>query len=151
MSNAAKELFRKYDGSTFFMSRDGVEEEYLSYRVPAKLEKEWLEEITNEKLAALNETGNWWTVYFLIHHGDFRFLSELTSTKASGVFWERCAFYEHLTEYVSAFRSLSPVAKANAVKHILEGSAALQKVARSEKSIKRAQEIEFDAKALLSS
>ena len=40
----ARELFFTYDGSRFYMSRDGVEQDYLRFAVPREVETAWLEE-----------------------------------------------------------------------------------------------------------
>lgn len=41
------------------MSRDGVEWQYRDYAVPPELELQWREELTAEKIAKLDQPGNW--------------------------------------------------------------------------------------------
>ena len=41
----AKALFFEYDGSLFYMSRDGVDIQYKRYQVPKDVESKWLKEI----------------------------------------------------------------------------------------------------------
>ncbi|WP_460010528.1 hypothetical protein, partial [Mycobacterium avium] len=49
----AREIFFNYDGSRFYMSRDGVEAEYERFSVPKEVENKWLEELTTHKLSML--------------------------------------------------------------------------------------------------
>ncbi len=95
----AKELFDTYDGSTFYMSRDGVEEKFLSYRVPQHISNKWLNELTAQKLEILDSPGNWKVVHFLIHHSDFNYLEDILQIVPRGVLWEKCAFLETLLKY----------------------------------------------------
>jgi hypothetical protein len=95
----ARELFFKYDGSRFYMSRDDVEEEYRSYDVPEQLRKQWLEELTATKLDKLEE-GNWSVVYFLLHHRDTRHLPRILQATPRGSYGQRCAFLEDVLDYV---------------------------------------------------
>ncbi|ORV97213.1 MULTISPECIES: hypothetical protein [Mycobacterium] len=96
----AREIFFNYDGSRFYMSRDGVEAEYESFSVPKEVENKWLEELTTHKLSMLGESGNWWVVYFLCNKRDCRHLSHLLSAEPLGAFWQRCAYLEVLLDYV---------------------------------------------------
>lgn len=73
----ARELFFKYDGSRFYMSRDDVEWEFRSYEIPEQLRKQWLEELTATKLDKLEAGDNWSVVYFLLHHRDTRHLERI--------------------------------------------------------------------------
>ena len=95
-----RELFFKYDGSRFYMSRDGVEEEYRSYEVPEQLRKEWLEELTATKLDMLDAGSSCSVVYFLLHHGDTRHLSRILRATPRGSYGQRCAFLEDVLNYV---------------------------------------------------
>ncbi|MEO5911748.1 MAG: hypothetical protein ABIP95_12735 [Pelobium sp.] len=95
----AKKLFFNYDGSTFYMSRNGVEGEYQSYHIPDLLQNEWLNELRAEKLTVLNEPGNWKVVYFLNTHRQEGYLDQLISVKPLGKFWEKCAYLETLLNY----------------------------------------------------
>jgi hypothetical protein len=100
----AKELFFRYDGSQFYMSRDGVENDFLKLQIPKSMQAEWLGELTISKMKQLNSPGNWWVISFLIHHEDYRFFDQITSAKPLGKFWEKCAFLEDQFEYVKACR-----------------------------------------------
>ena len=42
---SARDLFFRYDGSRFYMSRDGVEADYQEAGVPPEVETTWLEEL----------------------------------------------------------------------------------------------------------
>lgn len=96
----ARELFFKYDGSRFYMSRDDVEDEYRSYEVPEQLRKQWLEELTATKLDMLEEGNNWSVVYFLLHHRDTRHLLRILQATPRGSYGQRCAFLEDVLDYV---------------------------------------------------
>jgi hypothetical protein len=96
----ARKLFFDYDGSGFYMSRDGVDVEYERYGVPPDVERAWLEELAATKLELLARPGNWHVVHFLLHHGDTRHLTRLVEAKPLGVVWERCAYLETLLKYV---------------------------------------------------
>jgi hypothetical protein len=104
-TRAARDLFFKYDGSTFYMSRDGADREYKSYAVPLDLERKWLRELTARHLAALVKPGNWWTLNFLVHHRDTNHLELAIATPPLGELWQRTAYLELLLEYVSACQS----------------------------------------------
>ncbi len=80
----ARELFFTYDGSRFYMSRDGLEEDYLRFAVPREVEKAWLEEPTATKLQGLGEPGNWTSIYFLCHHNDTRHLHAVLHAEPLG-------------------------------------------------------------------
>ena len=80
----ARKIFFDYEGSRFYMSRDGVDVEYERYPVPQQLERKWLEELTASRLDMLDRSGNWWVVHFLWHHRDSRHLSRLIQTKPLG-------------------------------------------------------------------
>jgi hypothetical protein len=81
----ARQLFFEYDGSEFYMSRDGADDEYL---------------------AALDRPGNWKIVDFLAHHWDYSHVKELLSTVPRGAWWERVAYLEGLMDYVRKARWL---------------------------------------------
>lgn len=102
--NAARELFFQYDGSLFYMSRDGADRVYASYGVPPSTESEWLAELTARKLAALGSDGNWWVLNFLVDHGIDGHLDEALAVKPLGKLWERTAFLEFLLRYVDVCR-----------------------------------------------
>ena len=44
----ARRMFDQYDGNRFFMAREGVEGEYLRYRVPEQMEVQWRKENQEE-------------------------------------------------------------------------------------------------------
>ena len=95
--DAAKDLFFRYDGSWFYMSRDGVDREYAAYNIPRSTEKLWLKELTTKKLAALGDSGNWRVIHFLIHHADFAHLPEILAVHRwanfgrGARFWRSCS------------------------------------------------------------
>lgn len=51
----AKELFLKYEGSHFYMSRDGEYENYKKYQVTKEQEKEWINEYQMELIQKLDK------------------------------------------------------------------------------------------------
>jgi hypothetical protein len=79
----AKRLFFKYDGSRFYMSRDGVEETYQSFRVPKHLESAWLQDLTRAKLRVLSRNGNWTVLEFLNHHADYGHLADVIDSEVT--------------------------------------------------------------------
>lgn len=104
----ARELFLQYDGSDFYMSRDGVESEYRGYAVPPGLELQWRKKLTAEKIAKLGQPGNWWTLNYLCHHNDTRFLHEVLRAEPLGELWERVAYLELLLEYTQRCAAFYP-------------------------------------------
>jgi hypothetical protein len=96
----ARELFFQYDGSGFYMSRDGVSGEYREYRVPPELERRWRQDLTAEKIAKLDQPGNWSTLNYLCHHNDTRFLHEVVRAEPLGELWKRVSYLELLLEYI---------------------------------------------------
>jgi len=96
----ARELFFQYDGSRFYMSRDGVEDEYVDYAVPKQLEKQWLEELTQVKLDLLEQPGNSLVLNFLLNNRDTRHLARILDATPQGPFGLRCAFLEGVLKYV---------------------------------------------------
>jgi len=134
----ARELFSDYDGSRFYMSRDGVDVEYERYGVPPDVERAWLEELTAKKLELLASPGNWSVVSFLLHHGDTRHLTRLMETKPFGVVWERCAYLEKLLMYVERCSSdYDPGDLQAAVEHVLNAARPLAQRVRSAHSLAR--------------
>ena len=99
---SAKQIFFRYDGSRFYMSRDGLEDAYLQARVPVQIEAAWLAELTDQKVGALDKPGNWSIVHFLTHHGDFRHTRELLDAEPKGELWERVAFLEELVRHMES-------------------------------------------------
>jgi hypothetical protein len=103
--NAARELFFQYDGSLFYMSRDGADRVYASYGIPRSTERQWLAELTARKLAALGSDGNWRVLNFLVGHRIDGHLDEVLAVKPLGKLWERTAFLEFLLAYVDVCRA----------------------------------------------
>jgi hypothetical protein len=80
----ARELFEAYDGSTFFMSRDGADEEYRSLQVPRGIEAMWLADLTARKVASLGQPDGAMAIVFLQHHQDFTHVVEVMATQPKG-------------------------------------------------------------------
>ena len=97
----AKRIFFDHLGSGFLMFKadNGVINEYNSFNISKDQEKIWLNELTKIMLDKLNEPGNWWTIFFLNHHSDFKYLNRIFITKPMGNFNEKCAFLEELIKY----------------------------------------------------
>lgn len=102
----AKELFFTFDGSEFYMSRDGVDTEFEALNVPRDLRRAWMRELTSEHVAALGQPGNWKTLRFLSHHHDYSHVPDALAARPLGVWWEQVAFLEHLLGYVRVARWL---------------------------------------------
>ena len=101
----ARELFFRYDGSRFFMSRDDQERRYAEYGVPQSVERAWLAELTAQKLALLDKPGNYWVISFLWGHGNTNHLSKLIAAEPLGRLWERIAYLEELLQYIDRCRT----------------------------------------------
>lgn len=99
---AARALFFAYEGSAFYMSRDGRESEFESLRVPAETKRRWLDELTSERLAAIGEPGGWRSVNSLVHHELLGHLPVVLETVPAGKPWERTAFLELAAQYVDS-------------------------------------------------
>ena len=50
----AKAIYRKSEGSSFFMAREGVSDEYKSYKIARRIEYEWAKEFFLEVLEKTN-------------------------------------------------------------------------------------------------
>ena len=103
---AAKKLFLDYEGSSFFMDRDGMRPLYLTAKIDASTEAIWLEELKLTWLASLTSPGNWRAVMLLTHHGDFSHLEELIAVEPLGVFWQKCAFLENLLHLIKHYKEV---------------------------------------------
>jgi hypothetical protein len=144
----AKELFFKYDGSTFYMSRDGVEKEFYSYDIPDSLQKDWLTELREQKLSKLNERGNWTIIHFLNHHRQKGYLDKLISGKPLGEFWERCAYLEELIEYTTDTQKPDKFLSDKTLKYFNDCIIEIERVAKSDNSKQRIKALQDKAKEL---
>ena len=145
----AKELFFKYDGSTFYMSRDGVQKEFNSYSIPDSLQKDWLTELREQKLPKLNERGNWTTIHFLNHHRQKGYLDKLISVKPLGELWEKCAYLEGLIEYLMETQKPDKYQLDNTLKYFDDSIIEIERVTKSDDSIKRIKAIRDKTKELV--
>jgi len=98
---AARELFNRYDGSVFYMSRDGSDREYRAYGIPKEVEDQWLAELTERKLQRLDQPKNWWSLNFLNDHQDPRHLERVIASPPLGELWERTVYLELMLRYIS--------------------------------------------------
>lgn len=77
--NRAKELFFQYDGKHYYMSLDGVLDEYKKSRVSKRTERAWRQELLDNTIENINSTRNnnliegYMNVYVQIGH---KFLSK---------------------------------------------------------------------------
>jgi hypothetical protein len=147
----ARRRFFAYDGSTFYMSRDGVEEEYRGALVPPEVESAWLEELTDLKLRDLHGRGNWRVLHFLNHHGNYGYLETFLGAEPKGLLWERCAFLEELLVYAHGCEKAGGEASlaAQAVQKVVIEARRLRTRARSKSSIGRIQAILVQARQTL--
>jgi len=140
----ARELFIRYEGSRFYMSRDGLEASYLEHRVPKEVEARWLEELTAQRLRELSMSGNWRAVHFLIHQGDYRHVDAVLGAAPRGVLCERCAFLEEFLAYLSNSMERGLVAAAaarSALASVILHSTTSRRRARAEASRHRIERI----------
>lgn len=96
---AARALFFAYEGSTFYMSRDGSDREFAAMQVPRALRERWLKEMTEERLASMGGPGGWRSVNFLWHHGVSGHLPAVLGHAPLGKPWERTAYLELAAKY----------------------------------------------------
>jgi hypothetical protein len=147
----AEELFRRYDGSRFFMSRDGREEEYREAGVPREIEAGWLEQLKLDRLRLLSQEGNWQVLAFFLHHSDLGRLADFIQAEPRGRLWERCAYLEMLLRYASeAMRAgRDPDLVPRAVRKAILEAERLLKKARADASIGRIRDVLDQAHSLL--
>jgi hypothetical protein len=141
--SAARDLFFKHDGSRFYMSRNDMEAVYAAYGVPEELEREWLSELTKQKLASLQSPGNWWTIHFLLDHRDCRHAGDVLRAKPLGVLWQRIAFAEGQLSYVElCTHHGQDVGDASAgIDQVLANARALLRSCRSDRSRGRVNQL----------
>lgn len=139
----ARKLFFEYDGSRFYMSRDGVEHQYRQHGVPSELELQWLEELTQQKLENVHENGGWGVIHFLQHHRKYEYLEVLLTVEPKGKLCEKCAFLEGFVRYIKEIPvHLTPIDRRHSgYKHIVEASQKLLRRARSKASRDRIQRV----------
>ena len=100
----AHELYIEFDGSEFYMSRDGVDVEFETLRVPRAKRREWMKELTAAYLQRLSEPGNWKSLSFFSHHWDYSHVRAALDAEPRGVWWEKVAYLEQLLDYVGKAR-----------------------------------------------
>jgi hypothetical protein len=137
----ARSLFFAYDGSTFYMSRDGVEEAYRGAGVPPEVQSAWLEDLTEIKLRDLRQRGNWRVLHFLNHHADHGHIATVVKAEPKGLLWERCAFLEELLAYAREQAGGEPSLVVQAVRRVVVESDRLLGRVRSKASIDRIRAI----------
>ena len=146
----ARAVFMRYDGCQFYMSRDGVEADYVSAGVPLEVEAVWLRELFREKLQLLTLDGNWRVLRFLNVHSEVGHLAEVVPAEPKGKLWERCAYLEQLLRYTEKVKQagvdMDLVVQA-AHKAVGEGERLLKR-AKSRDSIRRVQDVLAQARRL---
>jgi hypothetical protein len=147
----AKKLFFQYDGSRFYMSRDGVESDYLKAAVPPGVEATWLEELKRDKLRHLSRRGNWQVLHFFLHHADLGHLGDFVQAEPAGMLWERCSYLEQLLEYAGEVTKVGrdPTLVAQAVRKATLEAERLLKRAKSDDSTRRVRAVLHQARHLL--
>lgn len=140
---AAKTLFFEYEGSLFYMSRNGVDDQYRSYGVTKSQEAAWLKELTTIQLERLSEPGNWRVINFLWHRELCDHLDEVLEAVPLGKLWERCAFLEDVIDYYELCRKRRPrhVPPEKCREYLLAHSALLKRRCRSAASLERVEAI----------
>lgn len=141
----AKKLFFDYDGSRFYMSRDDVVDSYIQAQVPPQIEAQWLAELKVEKLAALEEPGNWKTVYFLQHHGMYDCEQMVLQADPKGTLVERIIYLEVLLDYLRQYPPLPShalkVISSSVRQKLVERAWTELRVARSKEMKKRINDL----------
>ncbi len=147
----AKKLFFQYDGSLFYMSRDGVDADYLKAGVPQEAETAWFRELTQDKLRLLSREGNWSVLHFLNSHADIGHLAEVVQADPKGKLWQRCAFLEEFLAYTSKVKKAGgdPSLVSRAIRKAVAEAERLFKRARAEDSIQRVRAVIVQARQLL--
>lgn len=97
---AARDLFFAYEGSSFYMSRDGRDRDFEAMEVPKESQRRWLDELAAKRLVEIGEPGGWRSVSFLLHHGLQGHLQVVIGTTPAGRPWERTAYLELAAKYV---------------------------------------------------
>ena len=147
----AKELFFRYEGSQFYMSREGADAEYSRFQVPAEIEAAWLEEMTLSRLRGLDAPGNWKVVHFLSSHQDFRHLDAVLGATPMGEMWERCAYVEQLISWMKEAEILE-LASSEDIRVTLESAeqkaSELADSAQSDESRQRIERVFRDIEAM---
>jgi hypothetical protein len=147
----AKKLFFQYDGSLFYMSRDGVEADYLKAGIPPEAETAWLMELTQDKLRLLSQEGNWIVLHFLNDHEDIGHLAEVVQADPKGKLWQRCAFLEQFLAYTKKVKRAGgdPSLVSGAIRKAIVEAERLLKRARAEDSIQRVRAVMVQARQFL--
>lgn len=138
----AKELFFQYDGSRFYMSRNGVEDEFAIYNISEALQKQWLLELREQKLAKLGERSNWRIIHFLNHHALEGYLDKLISNEPLGDFWEKCTYLEELVKYTNNTQRPNKLLLEKVLEYFNFWIIKIKEIAKSEQSKQRIIEIE---------
>jgi hypothetical protein len=97
----ARQLFEQYDGSLFFMSRDGADVEYRRLAVPRATEAAWLVDLTARKIASLGEPGSFRVIAFLMHHADFSHVSAVVAADPKGNGSDQLNYLREALAYVA--------------------------------------------------
>lgn len=146
---AARRLYFAYDGSAFHMWHDGVDREYQSFNVPADVEAGWLRELTERYVAALDQPGNWKSVYFFVHHSDLRHLDKVATATPQGVFWEKCAFLEQVLAYANSCSVNEPPSRIHEVhRAVAHDARRLARGIRNTESVQRVERIKQRAEGV---
>ena len=97
----ARQLFERYDGSLFFMSRDGADVEYRTFAVPRATEVAWLADLTARKVATLGQPGRFRAIAFLVHHSDFSHVSDVVTADIQGNGSDQLNYLREALAYVA--------------------------------------------------
>jgi hypothetical protein len=153
----AKEIYFQYQGSTFFMTRDGVD--YTMFlEVPHEVLTEWDAEIKDLELAKLGLPGNVEALSFLAHHGYFEHLGDVLATPPLGRLWQRCAYLEQLLIFLDCCSDdrypppnvrYEPQTLWAALEWVIAQAAVVRRRARSKASYARVDRIVAEAQSRL--
>lgn len=148
--DAAREIFERYDGSSFYMAHDGILETYQGFAVPRAVESQWLAEMTARYVARLADPGNWKAIHFFSQHGDCRHLALVSRQAPRGVLWERIAYLEHLMDYARLCRrqGCNDAAITEVVARVRSETQSLRNACRSARTRARVDQVNQRANEL---
>lgn len=133
---AARELFFRHDGSRFYMSRNGLEEEYLAHRVPKNLEVKWMRQLTEQHARSLSGSYDWWALNFFLSHRDTSHVRLAVSAPPAGKLIDQIIYLEMLARYLDTApdTAVRDAETQTALKQTIEHGKRLRPKTRSDRS-----------------
>jgi hypothetical protein len=135
-----RELFFLYEGSAFYMDREGDGDEFKALKVPRSVERAWMQELIAKYISALDRPGNYWSLSMLDHHWKYGYVRDALAARPLGLWWQKVAFLEQQFDYVRharRFLRASGRDVANAARIVLAEGPRLRAEATNEREILR--------------